>query len=184
VATIRGRPPTAPYDYQQSLAARPDLQHAWADHNFGSFGDRPVSGPLRVRLAKEPGRRGQASGGNPRRSDAGDGLPRVRHRRDQPELAQNQILFSQTAKVQHVATLRFEWLLAHETLSISSLCLFNFTTQEWLITPRIGWRMSDAMTAYLGAQVFHGPTDTLFGLVDADLSAGYAGCGYILRKYP
>ena len=41
-------------------------------------------------------------------------------------------------------------------------------------SPRIGWRMSDAMTAYVGAQVFHGPTDTLFGLIDADLSAGYA----------
>jgi len=76
--------------------------------------------------------------------------------------------------VQHVATLRFEWLLAHETLSLSSLCLVNFTTQEWLITPRIGWRMSDTLTAYAGAQVFHGPTDTLFGLIDADLSAGYA----------
>ena len=86
----------------------------------------------------------------------------------------NQILFSQTAKVQHIATLRFEWLLAHETLSLSSLCLFNFTTQEWLVTPRIGYHLSDAMTAYVGAQVFAGPTDTLFGLIDQQLSAGYA----------
>ena len=86
----------------------------------------------------------------------------------------NQILFSQTAKVQHIATLRFEWLLAHETLSLSSLCLYNFTTQEWLVTPRIGWRATDAMTAYIGAQVFAGPNDTLFGLIDQTLSAGYA----------
>ena len=84
-----------------------------------------------------------------------------------------QILFGQTARVQHVGTLRLEWLLAHETLSLSSLGLVNFTTHEWLITPRIGWRLSDSMIAYVGAQVFHGPTDTLFGLVEADLSAGY-----------
>ena len=91
------------------------------------------------------------------------------------ELAQiNQILFSQTARVQHIATVRFEWLLAHETLSLSSLCLYNFTTQEWLVTPRIGWRATDAMTAYIGAQVFAGPDDTLFGLIDQTLSAGYA----------
>ncbi len=91
------------------------------------------------------------------------------------ELAQvNQILFSQTAKVQHIATLRFEWLLAHDTLSLSSLCLLNFTTQEWLVTPRIGWRATDAITAYIGAQVFAGPPDTLFGLIDQTLSAGYA----------
>ncbi len=86
----------------------------------------------------------------------------------------NQILFSQTAQIQHLATVRFEWLTLHETLSLSSLCLLNFTTREWLVTPRIGYRLSDAMTAYVGAQVFHGPPDTLFGIIDASLSAGYA----------
>ena len=90
----------------------------------------------------------------------------------------NQILFSQTARVQHLATLRFEWLGLHEALSISSLCLLNFTTHEWLVTPRVGYRLSDAMTAYVGAQVFHGPTDTLFGIIDAELSSGYAELRY------
>jgi hypothetical protein len=91
---------------------------------------------------------------------------------------QNQILFSQTAQIQHLATLRFEWLGLHETLSISSLCLYNFTTREWLVTPRIGYRLSDAITMYAGAQVFHGPADTLFGIIDAQLSAGYAELRY------
>ena len=91
---------------------------------------------------------------------------------------QNQILFSQTAQLQHLATLRFEYLALHETLSISSLCLYNFTTREWLITPRIGYRLSDAITMYTGAQVFHGPADTLFGIIDAQLSAGYAELRY------
>jgi hypothetical protein len=91
---------------------------------------------------------------------------------------QNQILFSQTAQIQHLATLRFEWLALHETLSISSLCLYNFTTREWLITPRIGYRLSDAITMYGGAQVFHGPADTLFGIIDAQLSAGYVELRY------
>jgi hypothetical protein len=90
----------------------------------------------------------------------------------------NQILFSQTAQLQHLATLRFEWLGLHETLSVSSLVLYNFTTREWLLTPRIGYRLSDAITAYLGAQVFHGPTDTLFGIVEAELSSGYVELRY------
>ena len=30
------------------------------------------------------------------------------------------------------------------------------------------------MTAYIGAQIFTGPDDTLFGLIDQTLSAGYA----------
>jgi hypothetical protein len=90
----------------------------------------------------------------------------------------NQILFSQTAQIQHLGTLRFEWLGAHDTLSISSLCMYNFTTHEWVVTPRIGYHFSDAVMAYLGAQVFHGPHDTLFGLVDAELSAGYVELRY------
>ncbi|HEY6475264.1 MAG TPA: DUF1302 family protein [Polyangia bacterium] len=90
----------------------------------------------------------------------------------------NQILFSQTAQVQHLGTLRFEWLGLHETLSVSSLCLLNFTTHEWLVTPRIGYKLSDTIVAYLGAQVFHGPTDTLFGIIDAELSSGYVELRY------
>ncbi len=90
----------------------------------------------------------------------------------------NQILFSQTAQLQHLGTLRFEWLGAHDALSISSLVMYNFTTREWVVTPRIGYRFSDAMMAYVGAQVFYGPADTLFGLVDAELSAGYAELRY------
>ena len=90
----------------------------------------------------------------------------------------NQILFEQRERLQHLGTLRFEWLGLHDTLSISSLCMYNFTTKEWVVTPRIGYHFSDALMAYLGAQVFHGPADTLFGLIDAELSAGYVEIRY------
>jgi len=181
VATIRGEAAyRRPFDYQnRPWAARPDLQYALgADHNFGSFNViAQYLGRYVFDWQKEPGT-------NRSNSDL-EGILRDPTRemdfRDSvteavsDELAQvNQILFSQTAKVQHIATLRFEWLLAHETLSLSSLCLLNFTTQEWLVTPRIGWRATDAITAYIGAQVFAGPPDTLFGLIDQTLSAGYA----------
>ena len=47
-----------------------------------------------------------------------------------------------------------------------------------MVTPRIGYHSSDALIAYAGAQVFHGPPDTLFGLIDAELSAGYVELRY------
>jgi len=91
------------------------------------------------------------------------------------ELARiNQMLFSQTARVQHLGTVRVEWLLAHDTLSLSALGMVNFTTKEWLAAPKVGYRLSDTMTAYVGAEVLTGPSGTLFGLVDQTLSAGYA----------
>lgn len=90
----------------------------------------------------------------------------------------NQILFSQTAQIQHLATLRAEWLGAHDAISVSALGMVNFTTQEWLFTPRIGYRVSDQLTTYIGAQIFHGPDDTLFGLIENELSSGYAELRY------
>ena len=95
------------------------------------------------------------------------------------ELAKvSQILFSQTAQLQHVATLRLEWNLAHETVSLSALGMLNFTTHEWLLMPRIAYRFSDALIGYAGAQIFQGPADTLFGLVDDQLTAGYIELRY------
>ena len=184
VATIRGEAAyRRPYDYQtKPEAARPDLQDALgADHNFGSFSViAQYLGRYVFDWEKETGtNRGTDELRNILMTQSSvDYLDLVTNEVN-AELAQiNQILFSQTARVQHIATLRFDWLLAHETLSLSSLALYNFTTQEWLVTPRIGWRITDAMIAYLGAQVFAGPNDTLFGFIDQTLSAGYVELRY------
>jgi hypothetical protein len=168
-----------PFDYQnRPYAARPDLQYVLgADHAFGPlsvivqylgryvFGWRKETGPL---MALDPSilKMDPNPATNPDIDFWTDAATTAIH----AQLAKtNQILFSQTARIEHVATLRLEWLAAHDTLSISSLCLFNFTTREWLVTPRIGYRLSDTLT-----QIFAGPDDTLFGLIDEELSAGYA----------
>jgi len=183
VATLRGEAAyRRPYNWAVPVdrhIAYPDLQYTiGADHTFGSlsvivqymgryvFDWQKQSGPAMVLdpsvLPMEPM----------------SNVTFVSEFVNSTLAKQNQILFSRTAQIQHLATLRFEWLGLHETLSISSLCLYNFTTREWLITPRIGYRLSDAMTIYAGAQVFHGPADTLFGIIDAQLSAGYAELRY------
>jgi hypothetical protein len=161
--------------------ADPDLQYVLGiDHNFGSLSViLQYMGRYVFDWTKQPG---------PQMPINADSLaqqpdtPFYQHAVAQNVDAQlaktNQILFSQTAKLQHLGTLRFEWLGLHDTLSVSSLCMYNFTTREWVVTPRIGYHLSDALMAYVGAQVFHGPADTLFGLIDAELSSGYAELRY------
>jgi hypothetical protein len=183
--TIRGEAAyRRPYDYrnaQYGQVAFPDVQYVLgADHNFGPvslivqymgryvFDWQKQNGPAApldpaLLLTKT-----MANDEGAVRSDVTAQLQKT-----------NQILFSQTAQLQHLATVRFEWTALHDTLSISSLCMFNFTTKEWLVTPRIGYRLSDAITAYVGAQIFMGPDDTLFGLIDQELSAGYAEMRFI-----
>jgi hypothetical protein len=87
--------------------------------------------------------------------------------------ARNQVIFSQRARIQHLASLRVEWPLLHDTLSVSALGLVNFTTREWLLYPKLVYRISDWMSAFLGGEIYAGPEDSLFGLIDETLNAGY-----------
>jgi hypothetical protein len=86
----------------------------------------------------------------------------------------NQSLFQQLAEMQHLASLRLEWLTLHETLSLSAIGLMNFTTKEWAAFPKAEYKVTDGMTATVGGEIYAGPEGTLFGLIAAPLSAGYA----------
>ena len=89
----------------------------------------------------------------------------------------NQMLFSQLAAVQHLATVRGEWRLMHEDLSISALSMVNFTTREWLLFPKIAYQISDQLSTYIGAEIYAGPNGTLFSRI-SQLSAGFAELRY------
>ncbi len=90
----------------------------------------------------------------------------------------NQILFQQLAEIQHLVSLRAEYLALRETLSISAFGLMNVTTSEWLAYPKIQYKFSDAMSGSIGGEIYFGPEDTLFDLVEEELSAGYAELRY------
>lgn len=85
----------------------------------------------------------------------------------------NQVIFSQRAKVQHSVSARLAWLTLHETLSISALGMVNMTTEEWVLFPKIGYQITDGMSAYLGAEIYSGPEGTLFDYIEPSLTAGY-----------
>jgi hypothetical protein len=171
-----------PIDYQnRPYAARPDAQYVLgADRNFGSvsviaqymgryvFDWQKENGSAMARVNPNAiGNTLMMMETPALRQQAIDGI-------NAELLRINQILFNQTAELQHVATARVEWTGLHDTLSIAMLGFMNFTTQEWLAAPKIGYKVSDQMTAYLGAEIFYGPEGTLFGLIDQTLTAGYA----------
>lgn len=93
-------------------------------------------------------------------------------------VVRNQMLFSQLHRVQHILTARLEWLALHDTLTTTALGMVNFSTEEFLIFPKVSYRFSDAVSATVGGEVYAGPTGTLFGTIDAELSAGYAELRY------
>ena len=176
VATLRGEAAyRRPFDYQnRPYAARPDLQYALgADHNFGSFSViAQYLGRYVFDWQKEPGPTMRDTGdldGILSRSDRGDGLPAdVRHRGGQRASSprSNQILFSQTAQgaAHRHAALRVA-AGARDAVDVVALPLqLHHAGMAGDAAHRLA--RTDAMTAYIGAQVFAGPTDTLFGLID------------------
>lgn len=165
-----------PYDYQSQMhAPKPDLQYAiGGDHNFGSVSlIVQYLGRYTFDWAKEKGPADTslttAMLTKPDQVDSRTAGGAV----DANLRKTNQMLFSQTEKIQHLATARVEWLTAHDTLSLSALGMYNFSTKEWMAAPKVGYRLSDSMIAYVGGEVLAGPSGTLFGLVDQQLSAGY-----------
>jgi hypothetical protein len=170
-----------PTDYKNRyFAARPDLQYVLGvDRSFG-----PVSviaqymGRYVLDWQKEEGAAGPVDPSSLKMMPSDTAKKFARDIIVAVLKQTNQMLFSQTARVQHLATARLEWLTAHDTLSISLLGLYNFTTREWLAEPKIGYHLSDALVAYVGGEIFHGPSGTLFGVIDELLSAGYAELRY------
>ena len=165
-----------PYDYEKTPyapAPYPDLQYVLgADHTFGSVSViAQYLGRYTFHWQKE-----EASAVNT--GDLKTNPPAVTTQLAEEAVnnllaKDNQMLYSQTAKVQHLATVRIEYLLLHDTLSLSALGLVNFTTKEWLAAPKIGYHLSDTLMAYVGAEILTGPAGTLFGTVDQKMSAGY-----------
>ena len=168
-----------PYDYEKTPyapAPYPDLQYVLgADHTFGSVSViAQYLGRYTFHWAKEEGPLSPVDTGL-LKTDNPSVTKQIAEESVNSLLAKdNQMLFSQTAKVQHLATVRVEWLLLHDTLSLSALGMMNFTTKEWLAAPKIGYHLSDTLMVYLGAEILTGPSGTLFGTVDQKMSAGYA----------
>jgi hypothetical protein len=86
----------------------------------------------------------------------------------------NRLIHSQTEETQHGASLRLEYKALHDTLSLVAFAMVNFSTWEWLVYPKIAYNITDGMTVTVGAEIYNGPKDTLFLLIEEVLSAGYA----------
>jgi hypothetical protein len=59
----------------------------------------------------------------------------------------------------------------YETLNLELSGLYNFTTGEFFIKPKVTYDIADALTFTLGGELYTGPDETLYGTIDESLSA-------------
>ena len=80
----------------------------------------------------------------------------------------------QTEEIIHGFTLRPALSLFHETMSVEALCLATWTTDEYYIRPKIIWQVADDFACSAGADLYIGPDQSLFGLIDRTLNSFFA----------
>lgn len=83
----------------------------------------------------------------------------------------NRMVSGQQNEVSHSLSCRVGWQLLHETLELELVGLYNLTTEEYFLKPKMEYDVADALTFTLGAILYGGPDDTLFGTIDKPLSA-------------
>ena len=79
----------------------------------------------------------------------------------------------QTKEISHSFSLRLAWKLLQETLLPEVLGLYNVSTGEWFLRPKLTYLVADGLQVVAGAEIYGGPDDTLFGTIDATMSAGF-----------
>jgi len=168
----------APLHFRHRVyAPNPDVQYVLGlDHTFGDVSViAQYLGRYTVNWRRHPPPATVVSISDVLNGFYENNIPPVAYADVDEVLAQkNQMLFSQLHRVQTLASLRLEWLALHQTLSLSALGLVNFSTKEWLLFPKVAYQVSDSLSATVGAELYEGPHDTLFGVIDSELSAGYA----------
>ncbi|MCF7809914.1 hypothetical protein K9N50_02880 [bacterium] len=83
----------------------------------------------------------------------------------------NRMLASQTEEMTHSVTFRPAWKLLYETLQVEALGMYNFTTEELFIRPKLSYDIDDALKITVGLDSYSGPDGTLFGTIDDHLSS-------------
>jgi hypothetical protein len=85
----------------------------------------------------------------------------------------NRLISYQQYEISHSLSCRAAWELMNELLSIEAFGLVNFTSNEALLRLKMAYDIADALVFTLGGELYSGPEDTLFGLIDSALSAVY-----------
>ncbi|MDY0095941.1 MAG: hypothetical protein RBT80_24865 [Candidatus Vecturithrix sp.] len=83
----------------------------------------------------------------------------------------NQMILAQQERWNHSASVRPSISFLHETLKAELLGLVNFNTEEVFLQPKVTYDITDAFALSVGAQVFYGPDDTLYGYMEKNKNA-------------
>jgi len=89
----------------------------------------------------------------------------------------NRRIFYQQEKTNHAAALSVSKSFGYDAWNAELAAYYNFTSEEWLIRPKLTWKITDSLSASLGGSYMKGPASTLF-----DYSAPIMNGGFLELK--
>jgi len=97
---------------------------------------------------------------------------------NQQVAAFNRIIFDQTNKTSHSLAFRPALSMFHGLSQLELFALYNFSTEEWNMIPRLSWDASDNLKLSVGGQYFEGPDNTRYKLVAPVFNGGFCELRY------
>lgn len=85
----------------------------------------------------------------------------------------NDRIFHQQEEMNHAASLVISKPFAYETWNVEFTVYYNFTSEEYLLRPKISWKITDALIASTGLSYFYGPEKSLFEYSSPVMSGGF-----------
>lgn len=74
----------------------------------------------------------------------------------------NRKIFHQQQRYNHAASLSLSRSFIHNILNVEAAVYYNFTSNEWFVRPKIGWKINDHLETSLGCFYSEGPDKSLF----------------------
>jgi hypothetical protein len=97
---------------------------------------------------------------------------------DQQLAGFNRVIFDQSREFSHSLAARPAISLFYNVLDIEVFGLYNFTTRECSLMPRMTWSVSDNLRLSFGGQYFKGPANTRYDLIAPVFNGGFMELKY------
>jgi hypothetical protein len=87
----------------------------------------------------------------------------------------NRRIFHQQEKMNHAVSLTLTKSVGYDAWDLMCSGYYDITTDEWLVQPKLTYKINDALTASVGGNYMHGSGNTLFGYASTIMNGAFIG---------
>ncbi|MCK5688428.1 hypothetical protein KAI87_04110, partial [Myxococcota bacterium] len=85
----------------------------------------------------------------------------------------NRVIYGQQEKVSHAAMGRLGYAALYDTLHLDLVGYYGFTYEDYMVRAKATYDFADELQLILGASVFGGPDETLYGMIKDTMTAAF-----------